>query len=164
MAVLRPPLFFVIAALAFCAQAHAQVETPSQSLADAAPPVAEEALSPDELAFNERAAALGQRVLAVDEEMKSAARLAALDPVGAKEDLDELQASFQTEMDAFIQDFLDFAAGQFATLSEEELADKRRIIENNAGQLMGLPQAMRERAEAAALLPQPPSQAVPPAN
>lgn len=163
MSVFRSSILMLIMALSVNAPAHAQVNAQAQPPADPAPPVGEETISPEEVAFNERAAALGQRVLAVDEEMKSVARRAASDQFGAKLELDDLQASFQAEMDTFIQDFLNFAAGQFAALPEDELARMRTIIETRAAELASLPQAMRDRAEAAARRP-PPPQDGPPTN
>lgn len=136
------------------ADADATVEpvTPAEPPAETVEAV-EETLSPEEAAFNERAAALGRRVLAVDTEMKDAARLAALNPEAAEAELDAIQTRFQAEMDAFIQDFLNLAAQKSMTLSETEQQTLRTNAENNAGELAGLPQAMRDRAEAAALLP-----------
>lgn len=143
------------------AEAAATVEpgTPSEAPAEAV----EETVSPEEAAFNERAAALGERVLAVDAQMKDAARLAALNPDAAKAELDAIQTRFQAEMDAFIQDFFNFAAQKFVTLPESEQQVLRTNVENRAGELATLPQAMRDRAEAAALLP-PPSQIAPSPN
>lgn len=163
MSVFRSCLILLIAALSFGAPAYAQVTAPAQPLTDPAPPIDQETLSDAEIAFNERSSVLGQRVLAIDEEMKSAARRAALDPFGAKLALDDLQTTFQAEMDTFIQDFLNFAAQQFAALPEDEAAIKRRIVEDRVAELAALPQAMRDRAEAAARLP-PPPQAGQPAN
>lgn len=163
MSVSRSSLLVLIVALSFSGPAYAQENALAQPPADSTRPVGEESLSDEEIAFNERSSALGRRVLAVDEEMKSAARRAALDPLGAKLELDDLQATFQAEMDTFIQDFLNFAATQFVGLPEDELALKRKIVENRAAELSSLPQAMRDRAEAAAV-PPPPPQNGPPAN
>ena len=163
MSVRRLPLFLLIGALSAAAPALAQVEAPAAAPADAAAPAAEEPISPEEAAFNERSAELGRRVLVVDEEMKSAARLAALDPAVAKTALDDLQAGFQAEMEAFIQDFFSLAAVKLAALPEDEQSAFRTNIEQRAGELLTLPQAMRDRAEAAALLP-PPSQTEPATN
>lgn len=163
MSVFRSFLLVPVVALSFGVSAYAQENALAQTPADSSQPVGEESLSDEEIAFNERSAALGQRVLAVDEGMKSAARRAALDPTGARLELDDLQATFQAEMDTFIQDFLNFAATQFVGLPEDELALKRRIVENRAAELSTLPQAMRDRAEAAALVP-PPPQDGPPTN
>ncbi|WP_428151405.1 hypothetical protein [Brevundimonas sp.] len=170
-----PSLLLLIATLSVAAPARAQdaaaPATPAEAATTAEPtapaePAAEaveETVSPEEAAFNQRAAALGQRVLAVDTQMKDAARLAALDPDAAKAELDALQAGFQAEMDAFIQDFFSFAAQKLVTLPEDEQAVLRTNVENRAGELVALPQAMRSRAEAAALLP-PPTQIAPSSN
>lgn len=175
MTFVSPSLILLIAALSIAAPARAQdaprAEVPAEAAAtvEAAPQpdtttdAAEEAISPEEAAFNERSAALSRRVLAVDEEMKSAARLAALDPQVAKAALDDIQTAFQAEMDAFIQDFFNLAAQKFTALPEAEQQTLRTNVENTAGQLATLPQSMRDRAEAAALLP-PPSQVAPSSN
>ncbi|QTN20298.1 hypothetical protein HZ989_04315 [Brevundimonas sp. AJA228-03] len=163
MSVFRSFLLMPVVALSFGMPAYAQQDAPAQPAADSTRTVGDETPSDEEIAFNERSAALGRRVLAVDEAMKSAARRAVLDPTGAKQELDDLQATFQAEMDAFIQDFLNFAATQFTALPEDELATKRKIAENRAAELSSLPQAMRDRAEAAARLPAPPQDG-PPTN
>ena len=163
MSVFRSFLLVPVVALSFSVSAYAQNNALAQPPADSTRTVGDETYSDAEIAFNERAAALGRRVLAVDEEMKSAARRAALDPTGARQELDDLQATFQAEMDTFIQDFLNFAATQFTALPEDELATKRKIAETRAAELASLPQAMRDRAEAAALVPPPPRDG-PPTN
>ena len=160
-----PSLLLLIAALSAAAPAMAEAqealppETPADADATIQPvtpaETVEETISPEEAAFNERAAGLGRRVLAVDTEMKDAARLAALDPEAARAELDAIQTLFQAEMDAFIQDFLNFAAQKLVTLSETEQQTLRTNAENNAAELASLPQAMRDRAEAAAQLPPP---------
>lgn len=168
--------FLLIAALSLAAPAFSQdapaSEAPAAAVAstqtapETAPEetaAAEEPISPEEAAFNERSAALGQRVLAVDEEMKSAARLAALDPVVAETALDDLQSGFQAEIDAFIQDFFNLAGEKYARLPAEEQEAFRNGVEHMAAQLSILPQSMRDRAEAAALLP-PTAPTAPAAN
>lgn len=165
MTQVSPSLLLLIATLSVAVPAQAQDAAPPAPPAETAPmaepaapsePAAEaveETVSPDEAAFNERAAALGQRVLAVDTQMKDAARLAALNPDAAKAELDAIQTRFQAEMDAFIQDFFAIAAQKFVALPENEQAILRINVENRAGELASLPQAMRDRAEAAAALP-----------
>jgi|GEM_PF-5210827 len=156
MAVLSLPLFLLIGALSLPGQEGTPSVPPAGSPAEA-PAAAETAaepeaeISPEEAAFNERSAALGRRVLAVDAEMKDAARLTALSPDAAKAELDAIQTRFQAEIDAFIQDFFALAAQKFMSLPEAERATLRTNVENTAGQLQSLPQAMRDRAEQAAL-------------
>ncbi len=161
------PALLLIAALSQSAPVQGQdappTETPAAAAetatADAAEAPAEEELSPEEAAFNVRSAALGQRVLAVDEEMKSTARLAALDPVVAETALNDLQSGFQAEIDAFIQDFFNVAGEKYARLPADEQEAFRNGVEHTAAQLSILPQSMRDRAVAAAALP-PPAPAV----
>lgn len=164
-----PSLLLLIATLSAPAmtEARSQDASPPETPADAAASNAsspspeapaepvEEAISPEEAAFNERSAALGRRVMAVDAEMKDAARLAALNPEAARAELDAIQTRFQAEMDAFIQDFFNLAAQKLVTLPETEQQTLRTNVEKRAGELASLPQAMRDRAEAAAQLPQP---------
>ena len=165
-----PSLLLLTAILSVAVPAQAQDAQPPATPAEPAatiepsspsePPAeaVEETVSPEEAAFNERAAALGRRVMEVDTEMKDAARLAALNPEAAEAELDAIQTRFQAEMDTFIQDFFNLAAQKLVTLSEAEQQTLRTNVENRAGELASLPGAMRDRAEAAALLP-PPSQA-----
>lgn len=113
-------------------------------------PTEEEALTPEEIAFNEKSAALGERVLAYDAELRETARLAALDAESTREQLDAIQARFQNDVDAFLTEFIAFAMWKEALLTPEERDAQRRGVESVVGQLAALPQAARERAEAAA--------------
>jgi len=155
-------LILAISAVSFVGLAHTQALTPEGSSSDVTPSSsapgsqtnAEETISPEEVAFNRRSAALGQRVLEVDAQMKAAARLAALNPDDAKMQLNEIEANFQAEIDAFIQDFISFAAQKEVSLSEEERLSQRRGVENMAAQLVTIPESMRWSAEVAAALPE----------
>ncbi|OYX58086.1 MAG: hypothetical protein B7Y86_03495 [Brevundimonas subvibrioides] len=167
MSFLSLPLFLLIGVLSSSPQTEAPASPPAEvapateaaTAPNAGPEEVAAPVSPEEAAFNERSAALGQRVLAVDAQMKDTARLTALNPDAAKAELDAIQTGFQAEIDAFIQDFFNLAAQKFATLPEAEQQTLRTNVENTAGQLATLPQAMRDRAEAAALLPPPPEAA-----
>lgn len=131
------------------APALPSAEAPATEVA----PAEAEVLSPEEIAFNERSAALGQRVLDYDAQLKDAARLASLDAEGTRAALDTIQAAFQAEIDAFLTDLIDFAVWKEPSLTPEAREAQRRGIEGIVPQLASLPQAAHEKAEADARSP-----------
>lgn len=110
-----------------------------------------EQISAEEQAFNARSAAMSERVTAYSVELRAAADRLGRDPAALRAELDRLEAQFQTEMDAFVQAFIDFAVWKEGQLTIEERDRQRQGVVAMVPQLGAVPSSLRQQVEAAAL-------------
>ncbi len=129
-------------------------EVVGSAAAEAPVPVTEagpaDAISEEEAAFNAQSAAMSERVQAYDAEFKTVAHELAAEPEALHARLEDIEARFQAEMDAFIQAFIDFSVVKEAELTQEERQLQRDRVLAMVPQLGSVPSSLRHQAEAAA--------------
>lgn len=122
----------------------------------AQPPAAQEApLSSPETEFEALALAFGERMEAMEAEIRAAITTTAGDPARQDSELDAIEARYQADADAFAVALETFANGQADLVPEPQKSEMKAGIVAALPRIRSIPQEVRAALEQAAALPAP---------